>query len=458
SIFIGIILLVGLITLLSFASFGSALAPTLFAIFDPTVGEGIFFGASITITCALYCTYLFLNTTNRLKSTAHNKSTNLRIFWTVAAIVIPLQGLGYFLICRIHSHSSVTFGVILLALYVGLMLLVPSLSAPSEAVIPSRRVRREMDRLPKAFTGAGGSLFFPGSFRGVVHSALVTIVAAVLIIATAWFAYGQLDARNEDAASLRADYNSIVNQDQDIRTRMMGSLIPTSFAPPEEMKATVEKYTAGEWQGFLLLVATIIAVVLASAQFSWRVSLSGLSKNLATVIGGLLLCLWVVAPYIVQMIADSASNSYSDSISMFSPIQGLLNSTEYGEQIGYQAQSSAPVTSDLAPGQAVYMKWVWFMVSAGVIWLGLLAWNLTSFRQVKANIAKLTGEGGTPQALPTNVAPEAPAVPAAEPPVATAAPVAQPEPLAVSEPQPEPELPKLSDIETISDVPPEDAQ
>ncbi|MDC1142578.1 hypothetical protein OAU50_05770, partial [Planctomycetota bacterium] len=383
----------------------------------------------------------------------------LRIFWTVAAILIPLQGLGYFLICRIHSHSSVTLGVIMLALYVGFLLLVPSLSAPAEAVIPSRRVRREMAKLPKAFTGAGGSLFFPGSLRGVIHSGLITIVASVLVIVTAWFAYGQLDARNEDPANLRADYSNIVNQDQDMRMRVLSTLMPTSYAPSEEMLATVEKYTEGEWQGFLLMLAAMVAVVLVCSQFSWRMSLNGLSKNFATVVGALILLLWIVAPFIIQMITDSASNEVGDSISRFSPIQGLGNGIKYGELTGYQPPNKYGAVTALDQADLKFAKWVWFMASAGVLWVGLVAWNLASFKSVKAKIDKLTGEDNSGQALPENAPAPAPVAPAPIPVAPQMPPIPTPQQATPAAPAGTPPavdaLPDASEIEVVSENPPE---
>ncbi|MCF6227126.1 MAG: hypothetical protein L3J82_00440 [Planctomycetes bacterium] len=456
SFLIGMTLLVGLIVLMALASWAAMFAPTLLAMLDPTVTEGIFYAISITLTCSIYCTYLFLNTTNRLKSTAHNKSTNLRIFWTVTAFIVPAQVFFYYMFCRIHSHDSVTLGVIILAIYVGLMMLVPSLSAPAEPVIPSRRVRRSMAKMPKAFTGGGGSLFFPGSLRGVIHSAIITLITGALLTGAAWFAYGQLDERNKDITNLRDDYSSIVSSDSDIATRMTSMMGSKSYADPDVMRQTVEDYTDGVLRGFLLFMAAIIIVVLTSAQFSWRVSLNGLTKNLATIVGGLLLTLWLVGPYIVQMIFNSASNDYGTSISQFSPINGMLQGIRYGELIGYTPEPAAyqNITGSVV-GDTEYSEWLWFMGSAVVLWAGLGLWNAFSFRSVKAKITAITGDDSTGQALASNVAAVAPvAQETAQLAALSAVPDVAEE--IKSDDESEPELPDASEIETINDDQAED--
>src|SRR5690606_21138635 len=105
AMFFGFILLV-VFLLLTFQPFLVAALPIASFLADPTLQEALFYIGALTLTCAIWCTFLFLSTTNRLKPTSHNKSTGLRIFWTLVAIVAPLQVAAFFLLARLPEHGT----------------------------------------------------------------------------------------------------------------------------------------------------------------------------------------------------------------------------------------------------------------------------------------------------------------------------------------------------------------
>lgn len=210
----------------------------------------------------------------------------------------------------------------------------------------------------------------------------------------------EVKGRNEDPVKLQQDYSAVISAEGAVQPEIGGTQTP-SFAKPEQMLEVIEGYTKGEWQGFMLLVTSILIILLASAQFSWRFSLSGLSKNLASILGGLLLILWLVAPLIIQQLINSASSGFGgDSVARFSPIIGMLSATNYGDITGFSGLSITDQITASSRADAEISRWYWFMGGAGFLFAGLAGWNTYTYLKVKAKVMKLAGEDGRPDTPP----------------------------------------------------------
>lgn len=378
--FFGLILLTVFIVLMVARAFAAAAFPLVGFLTDPTLNEGIYYVTTLTVTCAMYCTFLFLSTTNRLKPTSHNKSTSLRLFWTAVAIVVPLQAGAYFLMARLPSHNMAYGTLITAAIYLGLLMLVPALSAPAEAPVPSRRVRREVEKMPQGLIKGGGFMFFPGGSRGTLHSALVLGLAMVLLAIAGWVAIGRLEARLDDMAQLAADYREIVEPSR----APMGTAAPAPRIgqTPEKIRADLVTYYGHEYHGFLLLLATLAIGVLLASQVTWRISLSGLSKILSGVLAGLVLAVWLVVPIIAQNFAGSDDTS-SFTMDQFSPIKAASISIEIGKARGGAAileGTRAQAHGELA--DRLSTRWWTFAGTTLALTLGLLLYNIMSHRRV----------------------------------------------------------------------------
>lgn len=402
ALILGFILLVTF-TILQIAAanaFAATAFPLVSFLMDPTLHEGIYYVLSLTATCAIYCTFLFISTTNRLKPTSHNKSTALRIFWTGVVLVVPVQIAAYFLIVRLPSHNAAYGALILGGIYLALLLLVPALSAPAEPPIPSRRVRREIRKKPAALMNLGGRLFYPGGLRGVAHTALVTAVGLSLVAAAAWVGMSRLESRLDgDREQLVRDYMQVAD---------METQGPFGGAPPaaltsagsvteESMMDAVTYFYHSEFLGYLALLGVLGVTLLVTGQVVWRLALSGISRTLAGVLAGLLIAIWLVVPYIGEFVSGSESEESSQVVAQFSPIHASLSAVTWGKQSGrggivdgHQADALNERASNY---QVRWMTYLGASVLAGTVLLGT---NLLSHRKVMRRVRHLTEEGADP--------------------------------------------------------------
>lgn len=409
---IGFVILIVFIVTSIALTYVMMMMPGFANMFEPTVGEGIYYVASMTTTCAMYCSFLFLSTTNRLKPTSHNKSTGMRILWSVCALVIPAQVAVYFLVARTPYHDSSIGALMFAAVYFGLIFMIPNLTAPAEAPIPSRRVRRQMEKMPEGMMNAGGKMFFPGSDRGTLHSAIVTVVGLVLLAFAAWVCYVQLDARIDDKQALVDDYMQVMGLDTQSAFGGSGPSVAPSMAgvsmmPEAELRDAVTTFRDHEFMGYLALLAMIGLTLLATAQVTWRLTLSGISRTLAGVLGGLLIVVWLVVPYIAQAIANTGAGLERQMVAQFSPIHGSISAISWGKEKGRAA---------IVPGAGAerheqwaddyQWRWMTYGVTASVIAGGLLVLNLASRRKILERVKKLSEGGGEPVPQPVEATQE----------------------------------------------------
>jgi ABC-type transport system involved in multi-copper enzyme maturation permease subunit len=383
-------------------------------ILNPTTSEAIYYIASLTATCGLYCTFLFLSTTNRLKPSSHNKSTGLRILWTVAALLLPAQVAVYFLVVRTPYHDSSFAGLIVATIYFALVFMIPALTGPAEAPVPSRRVRREMAKMPESVMNAGGKIFFPGADRGALHAALVIVLGLSLMAGAAFVCYGKLNARLDDRAALMQDYTQVRALDSSAfaltgATPFNPTLAAIAALPDSEMREAVETFRNHEYAGYLALLVLLGVTLLTASQATWRLTLSGISKTLAGVLAGLMIVVWLVVPYIAQAISGMEGESENHMISQLSPIQGSINAVNWGKQKGRAAitpgQTEAAALSNRA--SRLQSRWLTFGLVTAAMGGALLASNLVSRRKVLAQLARLEGgsmEGHAPE--PATATPE----------------------------------------------------
>jgi ABC-type transport system involved in multi-copper enzyme maturation permease subunit len=387
--FFGLILLIGFTALQLAARLAAAAFPLIGFLMEPTLKEGAFYVGTLTILCAVYCTFLFLSTTNRLKPTSHNKSTGLRLYWTATAIALPALGATYFLMTRLPSYGYAHGALVTWAAYLALMLLVPALTAPAEAPLPSRRVRREMEKMPQSLK-AVGNMFFPGSARGVVHSALITLLATILMACAAWFAFGQLEGRLDDVGQLTADYMEI-SPDRASPQAALATLRAAGTDHVSMMRSQVETFYSHEMTGFLYLLGALLLTLLVVGQITWKLSLSGLSKTLSGVLAGLLLAVWLAVPYIAQIIGGGSTHIEDQKVSQFSPIHAAILSVQIGKESGRAALvNDARAERHQSAADTMRLRWLTFMGVTTALGAGLLALNLLSHRRVMRLVAQAT--------------------------------------------------------------------
>lgn len=459
---IGFIILVVFVTLVAARGFSTMAMPVLSFFADPTLKEGLFYVGGATANCAIYCTFLFLSTTNRLKPTSHNKSTNMRLFWTTVVVVQPMVIAGYFWFARVPTVGTALGTLITGTIYLSALLLVPALNFPAEPPLPSRRVRREMEKLPQGLLNAGGKIFFPGGARGVLHLTLIAVVAYLLLTLTARVCFGALDDRLEDRANLLADFGSLISPVINspasapmARGATGGALATVAVAPVPtdgQMREALGNYFEGHFQGFLMMCAALLATLLVAAQTTWRLSLSGLSRGICGVLSGLLLAVWVVVPYIAEAIGGTEPTDERAYMAQFSPIQGAYFGAAAGQASANASLVSLGGSTHYGAQSSAYTeRWLSFVLGAGLLGGSLLLSNLVSHRRVSRLIddALRRGENTGGTAPP-------PGSPLPEPPVQAAyAPLAAPQPqpaadAAMPGPQPpaQPELPPLGEIKT----------
>lgn len=409
---------------------------------DPSTSEAIYMIVALTTTCAIYCVLLFLNTTNRLKPTSHNKSTSLRIFWTLALVAVPMQIAGYFWFGRIMTPDATLKALMLGIIYVGLLLATPAFTAPSEPPIASRRVRREMEKVPQGFLSMGGSIFFPGSARGVAHLGLLAVIVSVLMLLATTVCFGALKDRLNDREHLMQDYATEV---QGVSVGFLGGVTmpsgPTAALPKSEQAARdqIAAVYDGRFNGYVLFLATMIITILVIGQITWRMGLTGLSKNISSLLTGVIVLVWLLAPLIGQAVTGGSSGSDRALISQFSPIQAFIVSAEHAHVSGQAAIAVGTQATDLdATSRRLFTRWLTYAVTTGVLGLGLALWNIMAYRKILAKFKSMSQQPQTPQVqqpqqIPAEVignmaAPDAMPVPADAPPTEAATPDNDPQP------------------------------
>lgn len=453
---LGFVLLVGFIVLRLAASFAAAAFPLVSFFTNPSLGEGIYYVASLTVTCAVYCTFLFLSTTNRLKPTSHNKSTGLRLFWTIVVIVVPIQIAAYFMVSRLPSHNAAYNTLLLGAVYMCVLLIVPALTAPAEAPVPSRRVRREMEKLPQGMLNAGGKIFFPGGDRGAVHTAMIALIGFALMCVVGFVCIGELEGRLDDKATLIQDYQQISGFERSsMFGRSMGAsptpaMLAMAGMPESEMRENVQTFYGHEFSGFIALLLVLGVTVLLTSQITWRLTLSGISRSLSGVLGGLIVVVLLVVPYIAQSLGGTSSDEKEWVVAQFSPIQAGRNAVDWGAESGHAAIAFGPAAGKHeVNADTLQWRWLTYLGTAGALGMGLLAVNLVSRRKILDRIKQLTdGSEGVPEPVKTTEAQVQQAIAAVTAPDAG---VPMPPPAVPTEsppPAPQQELPDFDQVVT----------
>jgi len=460
---LGLVMLVVFLTL-TFAAFAASAFPLLTFFANPTLDEGAYYMVALTVTCALYCTFLFLSTTNRLKPTSHNKSTNMRIFWTGVVLVVPAQLAAYFLIARLADYGTVFGTLITACVYLTLLLTVPALAFPAEPPVPSRRVRREMDKMSPSLLRGGGALFFPGSLRGVLHFSLIAVVGFGLLLLAATFCFSALTDRAADRGQLALDYASAVGMESPLASlgplaaMMAPAMAPAGMSEPQ-MREAVGVFYGYEYKGFALLCLALLATLLVCAQITWRVSLSGLSRGISSVLGGLLIVVWVAVPFIAEGLTAGDYEVSTAKIAQFSPVHAARAGVAWGADRG---------RADIKPGpdgsrhreraESLMTRYLTFLAAAGLIGGGLLVSNVLTHKRVMKVFKQASAQSLQPNPVQVsqhqietairNLTQPVPA-PVDGKPAPMQQPVPQPEAAASPAPTaPGPELPPADEIKT----------
>ena len=437
---LGLILLVVFLTL-AFAAVASTAFPLVGFFANPTIGEGIFYVVFLTVSCALYCSLLFLSTTNRLKPTSHNKSTNMRLFWTLAAVVVPAQVASYFLVARLPDVNMTLGALVTAGVYLTLLLAVPALSFPAEPPLPSRRVRREMDKASPSMLKAGGALFFPGSLRGVLHISLVSLLGFALLLLAAYFCFDSLQARAAaDRSQLAIDYMAATGRETapagmgPLMALLAPMTLPTGITEAE-MRDGLSTYYGWSFKGFVLFLGALLAGLLVVVQVTWRISLSGLSRGISSVLGGLVLVVWIAVPYMAQGIIGNESETENMQMAQISPVHGAITGSQWGSLRGRSDLNPGPEGSRYRQrADAAITRWSTFMGLAALMGAGLLISNVMTYRRVMRAFEQAVAQQAAPAPVAVSqqqidqaiAALSQPQAPPAEPPALSAPPVSQP--------------------------------
>jgi ABC-type transport system involved in multi-copper enzyme maturation permease subunit len=454
---LGFVLLISFLILSFLAPLVGAAFPLVGFFTNPTLDEGIYYVIALTVSCAVYCTFLFLSTTNRLKPTSHNKSTGLRLFWTVVAIVVPVQAATYFMVARLPSHNTAIGTLITWSVYLALLFAVPSLTAAAEAPVPSRRVRREMEKMPQGLLNGGGKMFFPGGDRGALHTALIIALGMLLLTIAGWVCYSELEGRLDDKAQLVQDYQAAAGMEEPAASfgpggpSISGSMVAVAMMPEAELKEAVTTFHSHEYKGFMALLVVLAVTLLLTGQVTWRLTLSGISRSLAGVLAGLLIVVMLVVPYIGQMLASANTETEDQKIAQFSPIAAGFNAVSWGKSSGRAAIMEGPASTRMGERADSYQwRWISYAAAAAAVAGGLLALNLVSRRKILDRVKKMSESEAVP--APVQLTQEqvqhaiaAVTVPQAEAPM-QAPPAAPPD---FVQPQPN----GLDDIQEIDDTP-----
>jgi ABC-type transport system involved in multi-copper enzyme maturation permease subunit len=466
AIMLGVILIVGSLIILWAASMPVLRAsfPIISMFVEPTVSEGAFYAIAFGVTASLYCSYFFLSTTNRLKPLSHNKSTSMRIYWTVAMIVMPTLFGAYFLATRLLLPGAAVGTLLTSVIYINVALLVPALTFPAEAAIPSRRVRNEIEKLPKSLMSAGGIMFMPGGARGAMHTAFLVLLASALMLLVGAVCYGELRSKLDDPLVAAQRANELVSQASPTIAGA-STTTPAPFpAPAPTPKAPtnmrillgatsdreiVERYLGHEQLGYLYLILVLGATVLAVSQITWRISLSGLSKSLSGVLAGLIIGAWVVVPMIVEGIMSRNVRDEERTVAQFSPVWAGMNAWYAGKAAAHKSITPAGSGDYLRHEQrsrGFDTRLLTYLITTAAIGGGLLVFNIVSHRKVMNMVAKATQQAQqTPYAYSQQPAAPASAAytaaPAAVAPLAAAPVAATPLQPPVATPPATPEQP-----------------
>ncbi len=397
----GLVLLVIFVTLVALRSFATAAFPLVGFFSSPTVAEGAFYMATLTVSCGIYCSYLFLSTTNRLKPTSHNKSTNMRLYWLAVMVLVPAQVAGYFLIARLPDYGTIYGTLVTGAIYITMLLSVPALTFAAEPPVASRRVRREMEKMPHSFMRAGGSLLFPGSMRGALYTTVVTLLGFGLLMLAASFCFHALQTRMEDKTQLMADYVAATGVKPASSFGPLAGLLgaaPVSSGVPEaQMRDGLTTFYGWELKGFALCVLALLVTILATAQITWRLSLSGLSRTISSVLAGLIVAVWLAVPYIAQNLMPGEYEMDSAKVAQFSPIHGALTGASWGTAHGRADLTPGSVGSrHMENAENLGWRWTTFMGFSLLLTGGLALTNTLTYRKVMRTFASMSAQQQQP--------------------------------------------------------------
>ncbi|MBV6516411.1 MAG: ABC transporter permease [Planctomycetaceae bacterium] len=408
AIALGVVLIIVFSTLMFAAANPSVrlMFPIVSMFVDPTVSEGIYYACAFGVTTTVYCAYFFLSTTNRLKPLSHNKSTSMRLYWTAAMIVMPALFGAYFLATRLPSDTYAVGTLLISAVYIGLALLVPAVTFPAEPALASRRVRKEMEKLPQPLLAAGGSIFWPGGARGAAHTSFLAALGLGLMFVVGSICYSQLNKKLDDPVVALARASELARDagNHSVPAGTVGRPAPAG-APVAGIKTklgassereVVERYHSEESTGYLLLLLALGASVLVVSQVTWRVSLSGLSKSVSGILAALIIGAWLVVPLVLEGVMSRTVNQEQQTIAQFSPIHGAVNGWMWGKSSGYKS-ITLPGSSEYARHEqretGFKWRWITFMATAMIVGSGLLISNALSHRRVLKLVAQASSRG-----------------------------------------------------------------
>lgn len=409
AIILGVILIVGTLIIVWAASVPMLRVsfPIISMFVEPTVSEGIFYAVAFGVTATIYCAYFFLSTTNRLKPMSHNKSTSMRIYWTVAMIVMPTLFGAYFLATRLLLPGAAVGTLLTSVIYISVALLVPALTFPAEAAIASRRVRKEIEKLPAPLMNAGGVMFMPGSARGAAHTAFLVVLASAMMLGVGMVCYGELRSKLDDpvVASKRATelvsaasptvFSATIAAPGVAAPASRGAIDIKKLLGASSDREIVERFLGHEQMGYLYLLAVLGLTVVAVSQITWRISLSGLSKSISGVLAGLIIGAWVVVPMIVEGVMSRNVRDEERTVAQFSPVWAGVNAWAAGKAAAMKSVSPQGSGDYLRHEQRAdgFSTRLWtYLIATGVIAGGLLAFNVVSHRKIVGMVARATAQ------------------------------------------------------------------
>ncbi|MCC6575522.1 MAG: ABC transporter permease [Planctomycetes bacterium] len=384
----GIVLLTAFLIL----RFAPPIIPLLTLLKAPTFTESIFYVSAMTLTTSVYCTLLFLSTTNRLKPSSHNKSTPLRIFWTVAAMLMPTMAGGYFLFTRLPSHSMAMGSLVTTTIYFTLMMMVPAMAFPAEPPLPSRRVRRQIERIPAFFRALGGRLFFPGSAAGTGHVSILAAGWLALLVPVSAICFGKLNDALRDPGFLAERQRELGGAGHLTMLRATGAAIKT----PADLVPILHKLNEYEHFGYLCLLAVLLVTILCLAQISWRISLSGLSRTIGSLLSAIILITWLAAPWIADQYISRGAPEENRVVQQFSPVAAAMNAFNLGQARGYAAVGSAGNAYEKR-ADSLQAHWWMYVGVTGFVTLILLGANIYSQIRLQSLLKRALAGGTQPQ-------------------------------------------------------------
>ncbi|MBK9975342.1 MAG: hypothetical protein IPP14_11280 [Planctomycetes bacterium] len=255
--------------------------------------------------------------------------------------------------------------------------------------------------MPHSFMRAGGSLLFPGSMRGALYTTVVTLLGFGLLMLAASFCFHALQTRMEDKTQLMADYVAATGVKPASSFGPLAGLLgaaPVSSGVPEaQMRDGLTTFYGWELKGFALCVLALLVTILATAQITWRLSLSGLSRTISSVLAGLIVAVWLAVPYIAQNLMPGEYEMDSAKVAQFSPIHGALTGASWGTAHGRADLTPGSVGSrHMENAENLGWRWTTFMGFSLLLTGGLALTNTLTYRKVMRTFASMSAQQQQP--------------------------------------------------------------